>query len=260
MNTKDSYSPAISLVMPCYNEEDCLRTTATEVAKAFAARNIPLELILVDNGSSDGTSTIIDELIANGLPVVKVSVPVNVGYGNGVLEGLKRCTSPLVGYLCADGQVGPEGALIAYELVARSTTPTLVKVRRRFRKDSWRRKLVSIAYNFGMQFIFGWLGSIDLNGNPKVMPRASMLAMHLQSKDWFLDPETMLKARHLGMTVIECDVIGKLRQGGKSNVRLLTCWEFAKNILRYRWGGPIRAWKKQLKGYPVVASTRARST
>jgi glycosyltransferase involved in cell wall biosynthesis len=249
---------AVSLVMPCYNEEDCLRQTASELVEAFKARHIPLQLVLVDNGSRDRTGEIIDTLIRCGLPITKVVVPFNRGYGLGVIEGLKQCTAPLVGYLCADGQVGPEGALMAYDIACQAGHPVLAKVRRRFRKDSWRRKLVSIAYNLGMPFVFGWLGSIDLNGNPKIMPRESMLAMQLQSTDWFLDPEVMIKAKQLGLKVVECQVAGKLRQGGKSNVRWVTCLEFMKNIVRYRWGRPLREWKKAPTGAaaaPVLAAT-----
>jgi len=241
----------VSLVMPCYNEEECLPRTAGELLQAFAKRGIALQLVLVDNGSRDRTGAIIDELIAQGQPVTKVTVQVNCGYGNGVLEGLRACSAPWVGFLCADGQVTAEDTAMICELVRATTAPTLAKVRRRFRKDSWRRKLVSVLYNLGMQFVFGWLGSIDLNGNPKVLPRKLYEAMKLESRDWFLDPEIVIKAKYLGVPVLERDVEGQLRQGGRSNVRYITCLEFGKNILRYRFGAAMREWKKSLRAAGV---------
>jgi glycosyltransferase involved in cell wall biosynthesis len=250
-------APELSLVLPCYNEEECLERTVGDLATAFAAANIRLQLVLVDNGSCDRTGEIIDQLAARGFPITKATVPVNLGYGHGILEGLKRCTASLVGYLCADGQVPPDAAIACYVLARSAARPTLVKVRRRFRKDSWRRKLVSVAYNLGMQFIFGWLDSIDLNGNPKVLPRDVLLSMHLQSRDWFLDPEIMIKSKYLGLKVIECQIEGKLRQGGKSNVRFSTCLEFMKNIVRYRMGSPIRHWRSSLKEQVVPEKSSA---
>lgn len=247
MAPADQSRSAVSLVVPCYNEEDCLRQTATELVEAFAASNIPLQLVLVDNGSRDATGAIIAELIREGQPVTSATVDVNIGYGNGILEGLKQCTAPFVGFLCADGQVSAVDTAQACAKAIAAERPILVKVRRRFRKDSWRRKLVSVLYNFGMQFVFGWLGSIDLNGNPKVLPRSVLQAMNPQSRDWFLDPEIMIKARAMGITVLENDVEGRLRQGGKSHVRYVTCLEFARNILRYRFGSPLREWKKTLR-------------
>jgi glycosyltransferase involved in cell wall biosynthesis len=253
---------AVSLVMPCYNEEACLRATAGELLDVFERADVPLELVLVDNGSRDSTGAIIDQLIAEGHPVVKVTVNVNQGYGNGVLEGLKACSAPMVGYLCADGQVAAEEAVLTYQQARAASGPVLAKVRRRFRRDSWRRKMVSVFYNVGMQFLFGWLHSIDLNASPKVFPRAALASLHLESKDWFLDPELMLKAKPLGLKILERDVEGLPRAGGKSNVRYSTCLQFAKNILRYRFGSAHRTWKRSVRKLErtEASSTEASST
>jgi len=226
--------PEISLVMPCYNEEKCLRNTARALLQAFANHGIRVELVLVDNGSHDHTGEIIDELIAVGLPVVKVVVPVNQGYGHGICEGLKHCCTLFVGYLCADGQVSAEDVVRIYRLVQGTDGRLLAKVRRRFRKDSWLRKITSICYNGLMLLVFGRLEAIDINGSPKIFSREVYNAMQLESKDWFLDAEVMIKAKRLDLTVIELNVRGLQRQGGKSNVRLQTCLEFLRNIVRYR--------------------------
>lgn len=247
MKAKILAQPAISVVMPCYNEEECVRETATTLVRAFAKEEIPLQLVIVDNGSRDRTSEIIDELIAEGQPVAKVTVEVNCGYGNGVLAGLKVCVATFVAFHCADGQVAADDLITTYKEARAAREPAITKVRRRFRKDSWRRRLVSIFYNFGMQCAFGWLGSIDLNGNPKVISREILLAMRLESKDWFLDPEIMIKAKYLRLRIVEHDVQGQMRQGGQSNVRATTCMEFMKNILRFRFGRPLRAWKKSIR-------------
>lgn len=232
--------------MPCYNEEACLRNTARALIQAFANRRIALELVLVDNGSTDRTGQIIDELMEEGLPVVKVTVPVNRGYGYGIIQGLQRCSAPFVGYLCADGQVSAEDTVRIYTLVKGSDGRLLVKVRRRFRKDGIVRKITSIVYNGLMLGVFGRLEVIDINGSPKIFSREAFRRMRLESEDWFLDPEVMIKAKHMGLTSLELNVRGLLRQGGKSNVRVGTVLEFIRNILRYRFSGKIQEWKKTL--------------
>lgn len=242
----DREPPEVSLTMPCYNEEACLRNTARGLIQAFANRRIPFELVLVDNGSKDRTGQIIDELIAEGLPVVKVSVPVNQGYGNGIIEGLKRCSAPFIGYLCADGQVSAEDTVRIYLLVKGTDGRVMVKVRRRFRQDGLLRKITSIVYNGFMLLMFGRLQVIDINGSPKIFSRDAFRRMRLESKDWFLDPEIMIKAKHMGLTPLELNVRGLHRQGGKSNVRFSTILEFFKNIARYRFSGKISAWKRTL--------------
>jgi glycosyltransferase involved in cell wall biosynthesis len=229
--------PELSLVIPCYNEADVIRNTAVRLVRVFRDRDVNLELILVDNGSKDATGAIIDQLIADGLPIVKVTVPVNQGYGNGILMGLTATTGRLVGFSCADGQVEAHDVGKVYDVASNLRSPHLVKVRRRFRMDGFTRKIVSIVYNLGTIVMFGGLGSIDINGNPKIMPAEYLRMMNLESKDWFLDAEVMIKAKALKLPVFEMNVIAQMREGGKSNVRGSTIWEFVRNLWRFRFGG-----------------------
>lgn len=237
--TKESSGrPELSLVAPCYNEQEVIRTTATQLVREFELRGVDMELILVDNGSQDATGEIIDEMIAEGLPIVKAVVPVNQGYGNGILQGLSVAQGKNVGFICADGQVEARDVVRIYEILALSKNPKLVKVRRRFRMDGLRRKIVSIVFNVGTTLMYGGLGSIDINGNPKIMPREYLDEMNLQSRDWFIDAEVLIKAKELGLEVYEMNVFAQMRSGGKSNVRSTTIWEFIQNLVRYRLGRP----------------------
>jgi dTDP-4-dehydrorhamnose 3,5-epimerase-like enzyme len=236
-------APELSLVMPCYNEEACLGRTAPALIDAFLEEGVRLELVLVDNGSRDRTGEVIDGLIARGLPVVKVSIAVNRGYGHGIRAGLERCRAPVVGYLCADGQVAPEDVVRTYRLMEGREERVVAKVRRRFRQDSWKRKIVSANYNLLMLLCFGWLGAIDVNGSPKLFSRRTLERLRPVSDDWFLDPELVVKARELGLRCIEIDVEGYARNGGASNVRRQTMLEFLRNIWRYRFGAGLREWR-----------------
>lgn len=239
--------PEISLVLPCYNEEVALRETVPELARTFSADGINLELVLVNNGSTDNTEEIMDGLIERGYPIKKLSFEKNQGYGGGIIEGLKICSAPVVGYLCADGQVSAEDALMAFRLIKGREERTLTKVRRRFREDSWKRKIVSIIYNGLMQILYGGLGAIDINGSPKILSREVLEKMDLRSRDWFLDPEIIIKAKYLGLRIIEVDVEGNPRKGGASNVNLGTCLEFIINLARYKFGHTLDQWRKEIK-------------
>jgi glycosyltransferase involved in cell wall biosynthesis len=233
----DTSSLDLSLVVPCYNEEQVLANTMRELVEAFDRHQTRLELVIVDNGSRDGTQQVIDRLIDEGLPIVKCVVPVNEGYGNGILTGFAASRAPWVGVVHADGQVDAADVYKVYAAARNARRPCLVKVRRRFRMDGLRRKIVSIFYNLIINVLYPRLGSIDVNGNPKLLPREYLHAMRLQSKDWFLDPEMMIKARRLGLPVIEFNVLSQMRSGGKSNVNTDTCREFVVNLLRWRFGG-----------------------
>jgi len=233
-----SAHPEISLVLPCYDEEDVVGKTVDDLFDAFGAARRRLEVVAVDNGSSDRTGEILRGLaqLRRGLVVTRVEE--NRGYGNGLLVGLPLATAPWVGILCADGQVAAADVARLYLLAETSKEPRVCKVRRRFRRDGLRRKIVSVAYNLAMNVLFPGIGSIDVNGNPKLLPRASLERMHLGSRDWFLDAEILLEARRLRLPVLEIDVAGHARGGGASNVRASTCLEFVRNILRFRFAPP----------------------
>jgi len=250
--------PDLSLVMPCFNEEEGVAATIGELLDAFERAGARLEIVAVDNGSRDRTGGILREFAARDPRVVAVRVEVNQGYGFGILQGFPHCTAPWVGLICADGQVEAADVVKLFAAARTAGAPALLKVRRRFRRDGLKRKLVSIAYNLGTSLLFGGLGSIDVNGNPKIFPRELLPALDLRSRDWFLDAEIMIKAKRLGLRVQEVNVFGQLRRGGTSHVRLGTCFEFARNLLACRFGGDPRA--KPLAAPPVRQGAHRRRT
>lgn len=228
--------PDLSLVLPCYNEEDVIRNTSVRLIQRFHEKHINLELVLVNNGSSDNTEKIIDDLIDQGLPIVKETLKVNEGYGNGILCGLRRCRGKYLGFSCADGHVRAKDTVRLYEIVANSQSPKLVKVRRRFRQDGLVRKLVSFSYNMIANLLYGGLSSIDINGNPKILSRENFDRMNIQSKDFFLDAEVIIKAKRLGLEVYELNVMAQMREVHRASAaRPSTMWEFAVNLFVHRF-------------------------
>ncbi|HYC79135.1 MAG TPA: glycosyltransferase family 2 protein, partial [Planctomycetota bacterium] len=243
MHAAPSTTPEISFVMPCFNEQDVVGYVVPQLCDAFARAGHAFELLAVDNGSSDRTGEILREL-ATHYPVRVVRVEVNEGYGWGVLCGLKAARTPWIGVIPADGQVDAEDVVRLFEAVRHVKGPVLGKVRRRFRMDGPLRKVVSSAYNVFVWALWPNLGSIDVNGSPKILQRAYLDALDLRSKRWFLDPEMMIKAHYLGVRVLEMNVFARMRGNGLSHVRAGTCWEFFRNLLRFRFGGEIRAWRR----------------
>jgi glycosyltransferase involved in cell wall biosynthesis len=230
--------PELSLSIPCYNEAAGVRKTVEGLAAEFAAGGIDVELVLVDNGSTDGTGDVIDRMIADGLPVTKCTVAVNRGYGLGVLVGLNAGRGTYIGAIPADGQVDPHDVVKVYRLLADARSPRLVKVRRRFRMDGFKRKVVSVVYNGVVNLVWGGLRSIDVNGSPKMFPREYLAPMNLRSTDWFLDAEILIRAKQLRLPVYELNVFAQMRSEGSSNVNSQTILEFLGNIARWRFRPP----------------------
>ena len=245
-------APHLSLIMPCYNEEDVIGYTIPRLVTAFERAGYRLELVAVDNGSRDRTGEIIREMAKKNQSVVYHRVEHNEGYGNGVLSALPVCTAPWVGTIPADGQVDAEDVARLFDAVVACGGNALAKVRRRFRMDGLRRKIVSIAYNLMVQILWPGIGSIDVNGNPKILPRELMLSLRLQSKGWLLDPEILIKSHYLGVRIIELNVFGRMRGNGLSHVRMETCWEFFSSLLSFRFS---KRWRQEMKSATLPSST-----
>jgi glycosyltransferase involved in cell wall biosynthesis len=236
-------SPELSLIMPCYDEQDVIPYTIPQLVQAFEEAGHRLELVACDNGSADRTGEVIRRFAADGLPVVYHRIERNEGYGNGILNSIPVCSAPWIGIIPADGQVDAEDAARLFGVIKHTDGAVLGKVRRRFRMDGLTRKIVSVLYNGLVWLLWPRLGSIDVNGLPKIVHRDVLAAMRLQSKNRFLDPEILIKAHYMGVRVLEMNVFARMRSNGLSHVRASACWEFFVNLLRFRFGGALAEWR-----------------
>lgn len=247
-------APELSLIMPCYNEEGNLGYSIPRLVRAFQRAGYRLQLIAVNNGSRDRTGELIAELAREFPEITPAKVEVNVGYGGGVLAGIPLATAPWVGTVAADGQVDAEDLVRLYEACLASDGKVFGKVRRRFRMDGFIRKIISVGYNTFVFLLFPNLGSWDVNGNPRLWPRWAMLEMELESTNWLLDPEMLIKAHFMGLRVLELNVFARMRGNGLSHVRMTTCWQFFHNLLRFRFSGRLNRWRR---GYRARQATLA---
>ncbi len=236
--------PDLSFIVPCYNEEEIVTYTLKRLQSAFADNGYNLELVVVDNGSHDRTGDVVRGFAKTHSSVVVHRVEVNEGYGWGVLSGIPLCTAPWIGIIPADGQVDAEDVVRLYEAVMTTDGNVVGKVRRRFRMDGLYRKFVSTSYNLFIRMLWPRLGSIDINGSPKLLPAKTLREMELKSKGWLLDPELMIKAHYMGLRVMEFNVFSRMRGNGVSHVSTTTCWEFLSNLLYFRFS---REWRRNFR-------------
>jgi glycosyltransferase involved in cell wall biosynthesis len=231
----------LSFIMPCYNEEEVIGYTIPKFVDAFRRAGYRLELLAVDNGSADRTGAILEEMARAHPEVRPLRVERNQGYGNGVITAIPRASGPWVGIIPCDGQVDAEDVVRLFEAARASNGRVVAKVRRRFRMDGFHRKVISTGYQLFVRLLWPHLGTIDVNGSPKILPGDVLRAMRLESKGWLLDPELMVKAHYAGLRVLELNVFARMRGAGLSHVRASTCIEFIRTLLSARLTGRWRA-------------------
>ena len=190
--------PALSLVIPCYNEARGLPLLVDRCDAVFGGRG-DVEVLLVDNGSTDPTPAMLPGLLADKPWLRTVRVEVNQGYGFGVLTGLRAARGRVIGWTHADGQTDPADALVGLEKFdGPDADRTFVKGAR------YGRPLVDKVFTWGMAaFETALLATPlwDINAQPTLMPRAFFDTWEDPPGDFSLDLYAYWKARRDGLVI-----------------------------------------------------------
>ncbi|MEG2931905.1 MAG: glycosyltransferase family 2 protein, partial [Ruthenibacterium sp.] len=181
----------LSVVIPCYNEEDNIR----ELVQAFvdagfeAAVSGGFELVLVDNGSRDGTAHEIALQAAQHTFVKQAAVAVNEGYGYGITQGLAVAAGDFVGWMHADLQTLPEEFLAflkAYDAGECSADRTKAVFARGLRRNRpWLDSIITFGMGCYESVLFG-TKMFDINAQPTVMNREIYESWSNPPKDFSL--------------------------------------------------------------------------
>ncbi|MEC7640693.1 MAG: glycosyltransferase family 2 protein [Nitrospinota bacterium] len=221
-----------SIVIPFFNEEPNVEGVLKEIIRLLADHRIDYEIIAVNNGSTDGTGEIIETFSAANDRVKILSVPVNQGYGNGILEGLKKASGRHLGYSDGDGQNDGESIVGCYKELQISPELELAKGVPRKIEENFFRKFVSKVYNFLVSTLFG-IEATGINCKPKIFTRQLYEKLNPESKDWFIDAEIMIKCTRMNVRYVEYPIKVLQRKEGASHVSPKTIVEFLFNFLRY---------------------------
>lgn len=100
--TRHDTKAAFSVVVPCYNEEDAIRDTVSSLRESLADQE-SYELIFVNDGSTDGTGQILQELVAEHSELTVVMHDKNRGYGAALKSGIRHAASDWIVITDADG-------------------------------------------------------------------------------------------------------------------------------------------------------------
>ncbi len=214
--SKGGAGHAVSAVLPAYNEEDVLRQSVEELHAALEKRCERFEILIVDDGSTDGTPRLADELAEAQEAVRAIHHRPNQGYGAALRTGFTRARLPLVFYTDADGQFVP-GEID--RLLDRIGDADIVTGYRADRQDPWQRKFFSWGFKTFIGFIFG-VRVRDCDCAFKLYRRKVFDEITMDSDMFFIDAEVLAKAAVLGYRIDEVPVTHRPRAGGESTVRL----------------------------------------
>lgn len=226
--------PALSLVIPCYDEAKNLPDLIARCRALLAQGDI--EIILVDNGSRDDTPRILKETLQGQERLRSVRVPVNQGYGFGILAGLRAAQGDVLAWTHADLQTDPTDALRGLEIFKQHPGEKIfVKGRRH------GRPLGDVVFTIGMaafeSAIFGapfW----DVNAQPTMFPRRLLENWKNPPHDFALDLFAYWSALRQGYAVRRFPVRFVARGHGtvsRWNINWRSKLKMIQRVLCYSW-------------------------
>jgi glycosyltransferase involved in cell wall biosynthesis len=195
----------LSFFFPALNEEHHVAAIVEEALSVLPRFADDLEVTVVDDGSSDRTGAIADELASRDSRVRVIHHEARRGYGGAVRSGLVAATKPWVFYTDGDRQFALEDLA---RLVAASDGADAVVGYREKRADPARRLFVAWVYNHLIRLLFGgsWR---DVDCAFKLFRRDVFERVPLErvrSNGAFFSPELLITLRRAGVRVRQVGV------------------------------------------------------
>ncbi|MBI4386857.1 MAG: glycosyltransferase family 2 protein [Elusimicrobia bacterium] len=219
---------SLCISIPAYNEEAALGDVLARSARSAAEASGNWELLVVDDGSQDGTARILEEFGSRCPRLRVVRHEKNLGICESVREVFTLPRSEWVFFVPGDGQIPPEEI---HRLLSYTDRYDMVYGWRRDRRDSHVRRLYTRIYNALISLSFGRrVRDVD----SVVLFRKSRLeGLRLASRSSFIHAEFLKRALERGLEFIDVPIRHESRRGGVSRgagfrVMLATALEFLK--------------------------------
>jgi glycosyltransferase involved in cell wall biosynthesis len=223
----------ISLIIPCYNEAENIPQLIKR-CEELAAQVENIEVVLVDNGSTDNTLRVLENLASSLSFIRVVRVEINQGYGHGILSGLRVADGEILGWTHADMQTDPVDLLkgVNYFKGAKNLERKFVKGKR------YGRPIADVFFTMGMAIfetllLRRWMW--DINAQPTMFHREFFLSWENPPEDFSLDLYAYYMAKKRGLKIYRFPVLFGERAHGIShwNVGFASKYKFIKRTLIY---------------------------
>jgi len=208
-----SPTPSLSVFFPAYNDSGTIASMVIRTVKTAAELTPDFEVIVVDDGSGDGTADIADELAHTYPQVRAVHHPRNRDYGAALQTGFRSATKELVFYTDGDAQYDPTELKLLWERM--TPEADLVNGYKISRQDPLHRVIIGRLYHYIVSILFG-LRLRDVDCDFRLMRRAIFDRINLEKTSGVICVEMIKKIQDAGFRVVEVPVHHYHRAFGKS--------------------------------------------
>jgi len=205
------HGPSLSLVFPVFDEARNLDSLIDDALRIGARLSREFEIVLVDDGSRDGSAAILDAWSRIDSRVRVLRHASNSGYGAALRSGLRDARGELVFFSDADLQFDL-GEL--EKLVVHTDEFDIVAGYRAPRRDPWPRQLIGWTWGRLVGLLFG-LRLHDIDCAFKIFRRDVLEAVPIASLGAFVNTEILVRAQAAGARIHQVPVSHRRRQNGR---------------------------------------------
>ena len=231
----------LSVIFPCYNESSNIVGIISSIKSALQGRN-DVEIILVDNGSTDSTPQVLEQALqGEAIKQFKTyRIQKNIGYGHGIMEGVRIASGEVIAWTHADLQTDPADVLEAYKIfVDHPEYPNCILKGRRVGRNP-----LDALFTAGMSLLSTTLLRVplsDVNAQPKMFHKSFLKKLLNPPLDFSLDLYLLYQARVHKYQILEHHVnfgkrlYGESKGGGtlKGKLRLIQrTWKYMIKLKR----------------------------
>ncbi len=236
----------LSIVVPAYNEEQRIAALLDAYVPFLRERyGAGAELLVVINGTTDGTESVVRRYAGEGSPVRVLVEPARIGKGGAVMLGLAAARGAAVGFVDADGSTPPRAlqelvdALGDADAVIASRWLPASRVSPR---QPWARRAASRVFNGLVRLLFG-LRLTDTQCGAKVLrgEAAAAVLPRLGITRWAFDVDLLFQLRRAGYRIVERptewhDVAGSRLNIGRASLEMFVALARLRLVYSpFRW-------------------------
>ena len=240
--------PGLSFVFPMYNEIGNIETCVAEALRVGRKITDNLEIVVVDDASTDGCGALADTLALTHPELKVVHHGKNRKLGGSLRTGFAAATKDWVLYIDSDLPIQMDDALLAIPLTQNAD---MVIGNRQGRAEGPRREIMSFVYNRLIRVLFG-LSVRDVNFAFKLFRRSILERITLQSEGSFIDAELLIEAHTAGYKIAELPLQYYERVAGVSTLASgSVVIKILKEMVDYRKAAKNRPARTSAPGRPA---------